>query len=64
MLVKQLNFTRNNDKGGFWRTAYSEVEVPGFTAGYTVVDKTLADVKRFAVLVSRCFTLLESPPLI
>ena len=54
MLVKQLTFRRNNDKGGFQWTAHSEIEAPGFYRGFTAVGKTLADVKEFAGLVRWC----------
>jgi hypothetical protein len=54
MHVKRFTFKRNNDKGGFQWTAHSEIEHPGFYRGFTVVGKTLADVKEFAALVQYC----------
>jgi hypothetical protein len=54
MLVRQFNFKRNNDKGGFQWTAESEIERPGFYNGFTAVGKTLADVRKFAALVRWC----------
>ena len=54
MLVKRFTFKRNRDKGGFQWTAQSEIEAPGFYRGFTVVGRTLSDVKEFAALVRRC----------
>jgi hypothetical protein len=54
MLVKQFQFKRIHDGGGFQWMAQSEIEAPGFYRGFTAVGRTLSDVKEFAALVRWC----------
>ena len=54
MLVRQFQFARHRDRGGFCWMATCRIERPGFYRGITAVGKTLADVRTFAARLRWC----------